>query len=1205
MKFVDNVVSMVSVEYMRQQYELSGFDPKYEAQIMEKMENIYISVSDLKKHDYSVFDKYCRKSIAPMMSDKTPESVLADAEIINSEQNALFNGWSVKESFIFAMVGNVYKKARELYDQDKKHYQKTYDEISDLNYQLRWGDKVKTAIEKRAFLKKFDNFIRNNIEDKALVGAIEGYQLEYDFVRENFDNGYKNTVLKELNALKDNKTELAKTMIRMEKTTLQSEDTLNESIMKEFISELDKNAKKDLQKALQYERMGEMIARAESVSKHTDEIYKRDELASFKNYSTIRNDIFAQIGRLESKNDGVAAADKLSDMFDEPLSENEKEVIKQDYTKKNIDSKSFKIGNEVVHNWAYYQMKMAENIDNNKADHGFKVVKAPEGGYNIRYDKEIIEIRKDVMEKADAQIEDIRVEYAKIKTTFNMYLSEMKEKGYNKVTGKEYWFRSLATMNEYQAAVDWIRGLNDVLKYIEEPMADAKKVVGTDNKKKGEYEFIKGVWEFTNNSLKVLTPENYPDVDFSVKNSELKEQVEVSKVLWENKEAGNKWEPVVSGKLKEKIENDKKDPKYGYYKELSTEQSRKVLDYDKGYDKDGYILLKPSKILEMCDKYFGALVAIDGNDVSKESVEYQNFYYTLKDLKNNFKAKEVSQEDGSNVTLDCLHDLDLAITNYLGSKDASKNAALRRNVATELDKNYLHTKSGFNEHSQLDEMEKWIKKNDDVKNAINNLSDEAKAKRQARIDAEKKAVEDEKKARKAEDERKAKYSTDKKKINDRIEEIEKQIKKLDNEIADANHQIEISTGNKNWAQKNGKDTSHHVKLINDSKEKIANNTKLKKPLEAELVKLRKQLQELKEANEKAENINNAKIAELKKPRFKRQAVLDQMKAGAKVTQKNQVKKADNKKKTEDKKAAKNHPEDIINIDEPENIININQPENNKINKENDIIGGDKKVNGTDKRPVKKQGKVGKEKLPVSYSSYIILHTGDNMGKDNKKKVENLSKVMAATALSANKKKFSISMIHDYAEVMKENFNLSGIKEDKLNEYLASAKSGRNALYNITDDMYKVTDVNAFCDDMKILADKMRSSKGRSDEYKDMAQRIAKVADIKNQHFDSDEEMQRAVNYGAFLVTFTVGKYMKGKKSVRTFEGGRARFDNALDALAIVAKYAPNSGERIRKLTDRIDKVRNDKEHKIDLSKYGAERAASANKPPVAKNTAKK
>ena len=100
-------------------------------------------------------------------------------------------------------------------------------------------------------------------------------------------------------------------------------------------------------------------------------------------------------------------------------------------------------------------------------------------------------------------------------------------------------------------------------------------------------------------------------------------------------------------------------------------------------------------------------------------------------------------------------------------------------------------------------------------------------------------------------------------------------------------------------------------------------------------------------------------------------------------------------------------------------------------------------------------------------------------------------------------------------------------------------------------------------------------------------------------------MQRAVNYGAFLVTFTVGKYMKGKKSVRTFEGGRARFDNALDALAIVAKYAPNSGERIRKLTDRIDKVRNDKEHKIDLSKYGAERAASANKPPVAKNTAKK
>ena len=153
----------------------------------------------------------------------------------------------------------------------------------------------------------------------------------------------------------------------------------------------------------------------------------------------------------------------------------------------------------------------------------------------------------------------------------------------------------------------------------------------------------------------------------------------------------------------------------------------------------------------------------------------------------------------------------------------------------------------------------------------------------------------------------------------------------------------------------------------------------------------------------------------------------------------------------------------------------------------------------------------------------------------------------------------------------------------------------------------MTDINAYFDDMKTLLDNMKSSKGRSDEYKDMFSRIEKTVALKDKIFENDEERQRQVNYSAFLVSFTVDKYMKGKKSVRTFEGGRDRFDNSLDALAIVSKYAPNAAPRVKKLTDRINEVRNDKNHKINLNEYGAERAKDAKrvrderKAPKAKN----
>ena len=52
----------------------------------------------------------------------------------------------MKDTFIFAMVGSTYNKARELYSKDEKKYEALYDEIGKI---YRKMDTVKTAVDKR------------------------------------------------------------------------------------------------------------------------------------------------------------------------------------------------------------------------------------------------------------------------------------------------------------------------------------------------------------------------------------------------------------------------------------------------------------------------------------------------------------------------------------------------------------------------------------------------------------------------------------------------------------------------------------------------------------------------------------------------------------------------------------------------------------------------------------------------------------------------------------------------------------------------------------------------------------------------------------------------------------------------------------------------------------------------------------------------
>ena len=1260
MTYTHSIVNEIDAEYKKQKLADANFDPEMEKEIKQDIidasDGLYTAVSHLSDKTFRLksFDKYCAKPISKAFDKREKTNVIEDSKIISSEVSALYRGWNMKDTFIFAMVGSTYNKARELYSKDEKKYEALYDEIGKI---YRKMDTVKTAVDKRNCLRMFEDFVRNNIDDKELVGAIADNQVLYDSVRDDFEKGYKDAVKADLKKLEDNPAKLAQTMVNMQKIALKNEEDFHTEIFKEYINEMGADKQTELQKAIYNERLNQMINRGKRVWTESEAIYKRDELGGFKYNPSVRKDIISQIGRLASEKDEVASADKLSELFAKPLSDEAKENIEEDFKNKVIYSQDLKIDGKVYHDQKFYEMEMAKLVENTKPSHNFTVVEAPEGGYNIRYDKDILEIKKDVLEKTDAQFEDIKLELAKIKNGYNEFMMEMSEGWGGNVRMDHYkyayanrdsnlykYIDKVVSESDYTDLRSFVDKINDINEEVDKTIKRAQ-----NSDKKEELELLRKIKNHTNKCLDTLKPENYPDVDFSSSQRifDYKKELEVTKILWENHKEGNKWEPKPTEFVKKKQAENKKDPLNNYYKALANDPTIKELELNdeyRGMLKDSFnsrsnmvVHLTPYMIHQMCERYFNALRALDGDDVSKESKQYQEFYYSLKDLKDHYFGKEVSQEDGSLVAQDCLHDLQLSIKNYLNSNDNSKNAPHRRNVAGQIVNIYLNP-NGKDMVAQFDD---WISKDEDVKKSIANLSPEAKKKRETRLEAEKKAADEILNLKKIEAEKEKKLTEEVKKVNNNISAKEKLIKEKEKWLADGydgfKHDMWVANKNLSNAIDNAAKNKYKTRIAELKKQEEVTKSEIADAKDA-LAKLKAQKQKLyvtyapKEVVEKHE-LKRREVKDImmgKKPDPKKKAapkkeepknVAPKKEGPKKTAPKKEVpkkveepkkavpKKEEPKKKKEEpkveepKKAApkKEEPKKVVPKEEPK-IINIDNEANNsfridelendniRINdapkdqkksmKEEELKEAPKKEEEAPKEAPKKAEKAPKKgKLPVSYESYMKLHTGEHMGKNHKTMVDNFAKVIAAYSLRANGIKFSVDKIHDYVDVMKDNLCLDDLSDDVLRQNLKSMKTAILSGDAIRNEMYKVDDIEGFRKDMEELKKNMLDSKKRSDEYIDLVRCVDRVINLKNKEneFKNPEERQTAYNQAAFLVTFGATNYMKGKKKVRTTDDGKYRFDNALDALAIVSKHAPKSEQRIDKVIDRINYVRGKKE----------------------------
>ena len=256
----------------------------------------------------------------------------------------------------------------------------------------------------------------------------------------------------------------------------------------------------------------------------------------------------------------------------------------------------------------------------------------------------------------------------------------------------------------------------------------------------------------------------------------------------------------------------------------------------------------------------------------------------------------------------------------------------------------------------------------------------------------------------------------------------------------------------------------------------------------------------------------------------------------------------------------------------------------EINKEEPIISSLAKY---DKKGKKLSG----------YEAFIAEHMGQNtFGDSPMDKKGHLALVISALAFKSKGVKFNRNAIYDFADKLAERpaFKSLPYRQTTMGLYnVENAIKIHNSIYYNTFGI-KEENFEQYIAKMKMLSDNMMPSAGRSTEYRNLCAAVKKVASCRA----CDNNLLKA---NAALID-AIEAYTDGKMKVRRSTGGNARFENTLDALAIVNTYVPGSRYVVKRQVESIREARGvDPGHKdyVDIRNYGAENARNKNVARIA------
>ena len=244
---------------------------------------------------------------------------------------------------------------------------------------------------------------------------------------------------------------------------------------------------------------------------------------------------------------------------------------------------------------------------------------------------------------------------------------------------------------------------------------------------------------------------------------------------------------------------------------------------------------------------------------------------------------------------------------------------------------------------------------------------------------------------------------------------------------------------------------------------------------------------------------------------------------------------------------------------------------------------------------------------ANYQNYLIRHSGyKNAHEDIKKAPDNLAKSMAAMYLYKAKKPFSVDDIHKTAARIKLTNSFKEYEKDPVKTICALSDVAEvqrmsnkflERTYGAAPD--KIANYTRKMADLYNLMEPNGSASSDYTNLREIVGDIATLAADNNLNFNTKKDRETGANKVAELnikLIEAAEKYMKGKKSIRTFTEGKLRFEYTLSALGELCKFSPEAKAHIEPTIQRINKVRDvkpgDKDY-VDIGKYSTTNASDA------------
>ncbi|MBR4183250.1 MAG: cell envelope integrity protein TolA, partial [Lachnospiraceae bacterium] len=235
------------------------------------------------------------------------------------------------------------------------------------------------------------------------------------------------------------------------------------------------------------------------------------------------------------------------------------------------------------------------------------------------------------------------------------------------------------------------------------------------------------------------------------------------------------------------------------------------------------------------------------------------------------------------------------------------------------------------------------------------------------------------------------------------------------------------------------------------------------------------------------------------------------------------------------------------------------------------------------------GRIEKDKLPVSYDSYIRLHTGRAAANSTKEEMAAVvPKVLAAYMLKkeAEPQPFSLDRLNRHAKVVSERLGLSAMNEEELSDVLADpGRLGRN-IKVITAENFGIDMPGAyerFVRGMKKLYKNLPAPE-KDDAYARIFENVKKLAHLpaKSDGMDADKLAETIAATNCELV-YSVKKLIEGhEKNIGDIE------KHGLDVLGVIRGSSKPNTHVIGDFEKKLNKIRGTETYESDYyEKYGA------------------